>query len=206
ASSRERTAPAPEAARILASVLRLAATGAYGELTELQIAEEAGVPLQALLALHPDRDACFLAALEMLGEQLLATVAAGARDREDWAQGVRSALGALLGHLAASPLCAATISASAFAAGSAPLGRNLEIAEALARRLTADSPGGPPPAAVIEGIAGAIWHTVGCQVVAGRRGLLPLLSDHLAFVVLAPCVGADGAAEALAREPGRPSG
>ena len=112
-----------------------------------------------------------------------------------------SDLGDRLGHLAASPLCAETIARSAYAAGPAPLLRNLEIAEELALRLIAGAPGGPAPRATVEGIAGALWHTVGCQVAAGRSGLLPLLSDHLTFVVLAPCIGADAAAHALAVEP-----
>ena len=187
---------------MMESVLRLAATAAYSELTALQIAEEAGVAMETFLALHSDRDACFMAALELLGEQLLAIAAEDALGGRDWAQAVRAAMGAVLGHLAANPLCAATIAETAFAAGPAPLRRNLEIAEALARRLTANAPAGPAPRATVEGIAGALWHTVGCQVTAGRSGLLPLLSDHLTFVVLAPCIGADSAAEALAREPG----
>jgi AcrR family transcriptional regulator len=200
ASSQRSAPPAQERARLLESVLRLAGAGVYGELTAPQIAEEANVPLETFFALHPDRDACFMAALEMLGEQLLAIAAEDALDGRDWAQAVRAVLGAVLGHLAASPLCASTIAETAFAAGRAPLQRNLQIAEALALRLTANAPGGPAPRAAVEGIAGALWHTVGCQVAAGRSGLLPLLSDHLTFVVLAPCIGADGAAEALARE------
>jgi AcrR family transcriptional regulator len=187
--------------RVLESVLALAAAGPYGELTAPQISEEAGVALEVFRALHGERDACFMAALEMVGERLLAIAAEDALAGRDWAQAVRAALGALLGHLAASPLYAATIAQSAFAAGRAPLLRNLEIAEALSLRLTAGAPGGPAPRATVEGIAGALWHTVGCQVAAGRSGLLPLLSDHLTFVVLAPCIGADAAARELALEP-----
>jgi AcrR family transcriptional regulator len=187
--------------RVLETVLALAAESPFVELTALQVAEEAGISLEVFHALHTDRDACFTAALEMLGERLLAIAAEDAlAPGHDWAQSVRAVIGALLGHLAASPLCAATIARTAYAAGRAPLLRNLQIAEALALRLTSGAPGGPPPRASVEGIAGALWHTVGCQVAASRSGLLPLLSDHLTFVVLAPCIGAEEAAQALALE------
>ena len=191
----------PERVRMLDSVLLLARTGSYRELSALQIAEQAGVAVEAFFALYGHPDECFLAALEIRGQEILALAAEDALQGPGWAQAVRRAVGAVLGHLAADPLVAATIAETAFAAGRAALELDLQIAEELAQLLTAGAPGGEPPRMAVEGIAGALWHTIGAQVAAGRGRLLPLLCDHLTFMVLTPCIGADAAAEALAREP-----
>ncbi|HWX52796.1 MAG TPA: hypothetical protein VNY34_05865, partial [Solirubrobacteraceae bacterium] len=60
----------------------------------------------------------------------------------------------------------------------------------------------------LEGVGGAIWHTVRCQVASGRIHLLPALSDYLAYIVLAPFLGADTAVEVVNEdlEPARPNG
>jgi hypothetical protein len=53
----------------------------------------------------------------------------------------------------------------------------------------------------VDGVAGAIWHTVRWQVAGERIQLLPALSDYLAYVVLAPFIGADAAVEAVSEDP-----
>jgi hypothetical protein len=54
------------------------------------------------------------------------------------------------------------------------------------------------PAHLIDGVAGALWHTIGCHVAGGRTQLLPALREHLAYLVLVPTLGADAAIAALA--------
>jgi len=53
----------------------------------------------------------------------------------------------------------------------------------------------------LEGVAGAIWHTIRCQVVGGQIQRLPALTDYLAYVVLAPFIGADAAIAIVAEDP-----
>ena len=48
-----------------------------------------------------------------------------------------------------------------------------------------------PSENVLEGIAGAIWHTMRCQVANGRIQLLSALSDYLSYMVLTPFIGAE---------------
>jgi hypothetical protein len=45
----------------------------------------------------------------------------------------------------------------------------------------------------VQGAAGAIWRTVAVQVEGDQMRLLPAVSDHLAYVVLAPLMGAEQA-------------
>ena len=182
-------------------MLRLAVAGDYRELSAPQIAEEAGVPIDGFFALFAGSDECFLAALEMLGEELLQVVGAALLAEADWVQGVRRALGELMGHLAERPLHARIISQAAFAAGPEAVARNLELAQRLARRLSAGAPGAAPAELLVEGVSGAILHTVRCQATGGRIELLPALGDHLAYVVLAPFIGADAALEAVSAQP-----
>src|ERR1700729_2106435 len=54
-----------------------------------------------------------------------------------------------------------------------------------------------------EGIEGAIWHTIYAQTTGGGTGALPELSDYLAYVVLAPFLGAEQAAQIVTEQ--RPS-
>ena len=103
-------------------------------------------------------------------------------------------------HLADHPLYAQTIAAEAFAAGPAAIERNLALAHALATLLLAGAPTNKANSRLtVEGVAGAIWHTIRCQVTSGQTRLLPAMSDYLAYVVLAPFIGAEAAAEVVTR-------
>jgi hypothetical protein len=49
-------------------------------------------------------------------------------------------------------------------------------------------------------VAGAIWHTIRCQLTSEQLHLLPALSDYLTYVVLAPFVGPEAAADVVTEE------
>jgi len=187
-----------ERERLLHGALRLAALTDYTQLAPPQIADAAGVPVDAFCELFADPRECYLAALEEIVQQLLEIVSDDGLLAGDWPRALRRALGRLLAHLAANPLHARTLGESAFAAGAEAAAANLRGARAIAARLTAGAPAGAGGELAAAATAGAIWHTIGCQAVADRAGLLPVLGDHLAFVVLTPLIGASAAADALA--------
>ena len=59
----------------------------------------------------------------------------------------------------------------------------------------------------MEGVAGALAHTVRCQVASGQIQLLSVLSDYLSYIVLTPFIGAEQAAASSSRKrPRRASG
>lgn len=179
-----------------AAVLRLAAVGEFGELTPARIGDEAGVPAERIHALFADRHDCLAAAMRDLGAALLARVESSRTCAEDWPSAARAAVGALLAHLAEHPLCAHTIARGAFAGGAPAVGENRALARAVAGLLLQ---GASPssPAATVDGVAGGLWHAIGCQVAGGRTQLLPALRDHLAFIVIAPVLGGEHAAAVL---------
>jgi len=130
-----------ERERLLRHALRLAVVEDYGALSAPQIAQEANVPMEAFFELFKDKDECFLAALDALGEELLRRAADPDLISSDWPHAVRRAIGELMGFLAGHPLYARTIASEAFAAGPAAIARNLAIARNVATLLTEGAPG-----------------------------------------------------------------
>jgi AcrR family transcriptional regulator len=184
-----------ERTRLLQGVLRLVTREDYRALSAPQIADEANVSIDAFCELFADKEECLLAALDMIGDELLAIAADPELVSDDWPQAVRRVLAELMRHLADRPLRARTLGQEAFFAGDEALERTVELFHSIATLLTEGAPCEPDGSLTTDAVAGAIWHTVRCQVAGGRIELLAALSDHLAYVVLAPFIGADAAAE-----------
>jgi AcrR family transcriptional regulator len=189
-----------ERTRMLQAVLRLATREDYRELTGPQIADEANVSIDAFCELFASKDECFLAALDMIGDQLLAIAADPDLVSSDWPRAVRRVLAELMRHLADHPLHARTLAQEAFFTGTEALERTIELSHSIATLLTEGSPARARSSLITEAVAGAIWHTIRCQVAGGRIQLLAALSDHLAYVVLAPFIGVEAAVEIVTEE------
>jgi AcrR family transcriptional regulator len=189
--------------RLLHNALRLAGLHDYRDLTAPQIADEARVTIDDFLELFPDRDACYLAALDMVSDEILTLVADPELIADDWAHAVRHVVSQLMGYLSEHPLYTRTIVQEAFFAGSEAVSQIHELTMAIATLLTEGAPNKPRSGLAVEGIAGAFMHTVRCQVAGGRIQLLPALSDYFSYVVLAPYIGAERATEVVTEDPGR---
>ena len=126
---------------------------------------------------------CFLAALDMLDEELM-TLSGDPDCVRDWPSAVRHTIGELMRYLAEHPVYAQTIAQGAFAAGPEANERNVRLAHGIAARLTAGAPGRARSKLVVQGVAGALSHTVRCQVASGQIQLLSVLSDYLSYIVL----------------------
>ncbi|HEV3047455.1 MAG TPA: TetR/AcrR family transcriptional regulator [Solirubrobacteraceae bacterium] len=186
-----------ERTRILQAVLRLVTHEEYRTLSTPQIADEANVSIDVLTECFADKDDCFLSALDMIGDGVLAIAADPELISEDWPGAVRRVLARLTGYLADHPLQTRVLAQEAFFAGPEPRERVRDLAQSIATLLTEGAPGQARVELAADGIAGALWHTMRCQVAAGRIPLLVALSDYLAYIVLAPYLGAQRAAEIL---------
>jgi TetR/AcrR family transcriptional regulator len=186
-------------ARVLRSALELAALEGYGNLTPMRIADEAGVSIDTFFGLFEDMEACFLAAIGKLSEEVREIVSDPALASGEWPLAVRRALDALMRYFAARPAYAQTIATGVFAMGRRAVDLNADLACEVAAKLTSGAPGPPLTSLAQEGIEGAIWHTIYCQTAKGGTGALPELSDYLAYVVLAPFLGAEEAARIVAQ-------
>jgi AcrR family transcriptional regulator len=189
-----RAARADDRERLLDQALRLAVVEDYHELSAPQIADAAGVPIDAFFELFEGKQECFLAALEMLGEQLMALTGDPDLRSDEWPCAVRRTIGEMMRYLADRPIYAQTIAGGAFAAGPEAVERNVRLAYAIASRLTEGAPGPAHSKLVVQGVAGALSHTVRCQVASGQIQLLSVLADYLSYIVLAPFLGAEHAA------------
>jgi AcrR family transcriptional regulator len=186
--------------RLRSSVLNLAVVDDYHELSAPQIAEEAGVPIESFFELFDSKEECFLAAFDDLSDELLGIAADPDLVSDDWARAVRRVVGELLGLLADRPLYAHIIASEAPSACPEALERDCELAHGIATLLTEGAPEPARNKLAVEGVAGALWHTIRCQVTSGQIHLLPALSDYLTYIVLAPFIGADAAAEIVIEE------
>jgi len=189
-----------ERTRLMQGVLRLVTREDYRALRAPQIAEEANVSIDAFCELFVDKDQCFLAALDMIGDELLTIAADPDLVSDDWAHAVRRVLAELMRYLVKHPLQTRVLAQEAFFSGAEPYARIVDLAQSIATLLTEGAPEPARSALIVEAVAGAIWHTVRCQVAGGRIELLAALSDHLAYVVLAPFIGAEAAVEIVAEE------
>jgi TetR/AcrR family transcriptional regulator len=186
--------------RLLQNMLRLAALHEYRELTAPQIADESGLTIDEFFEHFAGKDECYVAALDMVGDELLAIAANPELTSPEWPRAVRRTVGELMCHLAARPLYARTIGQEAFFAGQVAVQRNLEMARDLAALLSEGAPSQPSNPLTAEGVAGVIWHTIRCQVASGRIQLLGALSDYVSYLVLAPFIGAEAATEIVAED------
>jgi AcrR family transcriptional regulator len=151
-----------ERACVLRSALELAALEGYGNLTPMRIADEAGVSIDTFFGLFDDMEACFLAAIEKLGEEVREIVSDPGLTTPEWPAAVRRSLSALMRYFAARPAYTQTIATGVFAMGRRAVDLGAELAREVAARVTVGAPGAPLTGLVQEGIEGALWHTIYC--------------------------------------------
>lgn len=194
----------PERSRLLDSALEMIAVEGYGNLSALRIVDRADTSIDTFFTLFGDVEGCALAALAELAEDVRrATGAAETASGADWPLAVRGALHSLMQHFAEHPSHAHMLVKGAFEVGSPGIDLSMELGAEVARGLTAAAEGvaGDETVATSELVrgatAGAIWHTVYCHTALQRIDRLPAVADDLTFVVLAPFLGAEQAAEAL---------
>jgi AcrR family transcriptional regulator len=168
------------------------------ELCLLQIADEAGLPFEAIAERYASVSTCYVEALDALGDELLALLAdpeLGSKQR--WPRAVCRAIDSLLNHLAGNPARLMTLAAKGLEAGPAEIANLRDLTYEVATLLTAGAPARPRTRVAVEAIAGGLWHVLNCEVLAGRGHRLPTLTEHLAYLVLTPYVGPDTAVEAI---------
>ena len=189
-----------ERTRLLQGILRLVTREDYRELSAPQIADEANLPVETFCDLFDSKEECFLEALDVAGDEMLAIAADPALVSDDWPRAVRRVLAELTRYLADHPLHARALSQEAFYSGAQAKEHTLELSNSIATLLTEGAPTQPQGSLTAEAVAGAIWHTIRCQATGGRVQLLAALSDHLAYVVLAPYIGAEAAVDIVTEE------
>jgi AcrR family transcriptional regulator len=169
----------------------------FADLSSPRIAEGAGLPFEAVTELYPDPGACYLEALDVLGDELLQLIATPELVSAEWPAAVCATIDTLLAYLAGSPARLMTLTVKAPEAGPAAITNIGELAYELATLLTEGAPRRPRTRIATEGIAGGLWNILYCEALVGRGHRLPLLSEYISYVVLTPYLGAEAAVEAI---------
>jgi AcrR family transcriptional regulator len=177
----------------------LEAVGAKGyDATSVRtVLDQTGLYRQAFYDNFADKDACYLAALEMGIRRLETVVTRAAASEESWRGQLRAGLGALLDWLDAEPDFGRGVIVEVHAAGPEALSRRAEAMKRAAdfidlAREEADESESPPqiaPEGIIAGIHAIVHSRLSTGASEGFRGLLP---EFMYFAVL-PYFGAEAA-------------
>jgi AcrR family transcriptional regulator len=196
ASAPSRAAPADARERMLLSALRVAAAQPIERVGVVQIADGAGVTIGDFDACFADAGACLRQALASSSRRLTSIAERARRLTGDPAQATRLALAGTLAELAASPVEAHALAFVAHRTADPAGGVAAAVGPQLGEALLGGACEAPTPSAA----AGAFWHVVRTTLLASCAPLLPALSDHLAYALLAPVIGSGRAVEALSGE------
>lgn len=187
----------PKREKILEGMLDAVGTEGYDATSVRTVLDRAGLYRQAFYDNFADKDACYLAALEMGIARLEATVARGAASQEGWRGKLRGGLGALLDQLDEEPAMGRAVIVEVHAAGPEALARRAEAMKRAAdfidlARLEGDGEESPPqiaPEGIVAGIHAIVHSRLSTGATDGFRALLP---EFMYFAVL-PYFGADAA-------------
>ena len=184
--------------RLLAAVVRVSAAKGYEAASVADILEEAGVGRESFYELFDDKQACMLAARELLVEDLADKVEAAYAGSGSWAERIQEALAATLDWFAADPVAGRVLMLELAAMG--PISRGIfqdefgRFTRLVDAGLDGDGPQPEVPRATVLAV-GATFARIYDEVARGRSEELPAMLPELTYEVLVPFVG-----EAAARE------
>ncbi|HEY7456573.1 MAG TPA: TetR/AcrR family transcriptional regulator [Solirubrobacterales bacterium] len=188
--------------RIVTALVDTVAQRGYNATTVADITKAASVSRRTFYEHFADKEACFLAAYEMVADHIAASMRAAAESFEEWPQQVRAALATILRFLAGEPELARLYLIEPVAAGGEIAARHRASMQGLVEILRAGRPehGGehPLPEATEETLVGGIVSLIVREISADRTEQLEQLLPDLVELALAPYVGAEQA-ERLAR-------
>ena len=189
--------------RIVTALVDTVAERGYNATTVAHITKAASVSRRTFYEHFADKEACFLAAYDMVADHIRASMRAAAESFEEWPQQVRAALATMLCFLAGEPELARLVMIEPVAAGGEIAARHRASMQGLVEILKAGRPehGGtrPLPEATEETLVGGIVSLIIREISAGRTEDLEKLLSDLVELILAPYLGLEEA-ERLARD------
>jgi AcrR family transcriptional regulator len=184
--------------RILEGMLEAVGAEGYEATSVRTVLDRTGLYRQAFYDNFADKDACYLAALELGIAQLEAVVTRAAASEHSWRGKLRAGLGALLDQLDAEPDLGRGVIVGVHSAGPEALARRAEAMKNaadfidLARQEAggAETPPQIAPEGIVAGIHAIVHSRLSTGATEGFRGLLP---EFMYFAVL-PYFGGEVAA------------
>jgi AcrR family transcriptional regulator len=188
--------------RIITAMVDTVAERGYNATTVAHITKAASVSRRTFYEHFADKEACFLAAYDMVADHIRASMRAAGESFTEWPQQVRAALATMLRFLAAEPELARLCMVEPVAAGGEIAARHRASMQGFVEILKAGRPehsgSRPLPDATEETLVGGIVSLIVREISAGRTEDLEQLLPDLIELILAPYVGNEEA-ERLAR-------
>jgi AcrR family transcriptional regulator len=187
-----------ERGRILSAVANLGAADGYQGLTDRRIRAEAGVSRRGFEVHFADLDDCLLEAIEALVVAAVGRAERRTAGAGSWERGIYRATVALCEELAREPALVRLGFVDILAPGRAGLRRRERLIALGADRLRTTAPAEHRPSELAaEASMAAAWKIVQAEVASGRQRHLAQIAPMVAFVLVAPAVGAGKAAAAI---------
>jgi AcrR family transcriptional regulator len=187
---------------ILAAMIRVVGSKGYKETSVADVIEEAGTSRTTFYKHFEDKHDCFLAAYDMLVEQVFSEVLAGCDGDQPWLERVEKGLSTIVKLFALEPELARTAVVEVAAAGADARRRHWSAVARFTEYLEGGremADGRELPENISLMSAGAVSGLIFDELLAGRAAQLPAMLPDLVFAMLVPYIGPRAAAEEMRR-------
>jgi AcrR family transcriptional regulator len=187
----------PKREKILIGMLKEVGSKGYDVTSVRTILDRTGLYRQAFYDNFPDKDSCYLAALDAGLARIDALARAAAASEESWKRKLRAGLGAVLDFLDSEPDIGRALIVEVHAAGPKALSRRAaamkEVTDFIDLARLEVKGSESPPAIAPEGIVAGIHAVVHSRLSTGAdEGFRQLLPEFMYFAVL-PYFGVEAA-------------
>lgn len=180
--------------RLLTALAECLYERGYERTTVAAIGKRAAVSKSDFYKHFESKEACFLAAYDDVVERIREWLLAGCAKRKSWADGVLTALVALLDFLAVEPARARLVLVEGLRAGKGVYDRYQEALQSFVPYLRDGAPAPPegprPPAATDEAVVGGIASLLSRRVLAEEMDQLRDFLPEIGEFALTPYLGA----------------
>lgn len=188
--------------RVLAAMRELVAGRGFQDVPVAEVISRAGVSRKTFYELYASKEECFVALYDQELERLLFPTLQAFQGTESWVDRLRTALGVLLGALAADPAAARLCFVDVLSAGPRALERRngamAKLDPLFDRQNVSTAVGSTRPRAVTAGAVGYLSEVLNREIAAGRTTALPALRAELMYTLTLPFVGPYNAGKELA--------
>lgn len=179
--------------RLLEAMARVSAAKGYQASSVADVIKRAGVSRATFYEMFDDKEACFLAAYDMVLDALFAETLESLEKIEDGPERLRVMLGAALERFAADPELTRMVAFESMGGGLVVRGRYLSVvwrfAAEISKVIEDDGVGGDGPEGLALILAGGLGYLVSEEVARGRTAELPGLVPELVFASMRPLYG-----------------
>jgi AcrR family transcriptional regulator len=186
--------------RLIAGLAEAVAEKGYGGTTIADITRHAAVSRRTFYEHFDGKDECFVAAFDTVTEQLRERVDEAFKAEDEWADGIRAGIGAMLTFLASEPNLARLAMVEALVAGPVVVKRYDAAVQTFVPYLNTGREGRSKAVldrlsdSTEEALVGGMVSLIARRIVAGQTDELESLLPDLVEFTLGPYVGNDEAA------------